>query len=129
VDLELERRAGDFVRGLIRKGQVSAVHDLSDGGLVVAAAEMALASKVGIELSPTSQAHAHGFLFGEDQGRYLIAVADAEPIVAAAHLAGLNVALAGQAGGTDFACHTLFRIPLERLRTAHEDWLPGYMGG
>jgi len=129
VDLDLERRAGDFVRGLIRKGQVSAVHDLSDGGLVVAAAEMALASKVGVELSPTSQAHAHGFLFGEDQGRYLIAVPDAEPIVAAAHLAGLNVALAGQAGGTDFACHTLFRIPLERLRTAHEDWLPGYMGG
>jgi len=128
VDLDLERRAGDFVRGLIRKGQVSAVHDLSDGGLVVAAAEMALASKVGVELSPTSQAHAHGFLFGEDQGRYLIAVADAEPIVAAAHLAGLNVALAGQAGGTDFACHTLFRIPLERLRTAHEDWLPRFMG-
>ena len=129
VDLEFERRNGDFVRGLIRAGQVSAVHDLSDGGLAIAAAEMALASDVGVELSPTSLAHAHAFLFGEDQGRYLIATPDPDPIVAAARAAGLNVALAGQAGGTDFACHTLFHIPLQRLRAANEGWMPGYMGG
>jgi phosphoribosylformylglycinamidine synthase len=129
VDLEFERRNGDFVRGLIRSGQVSAVHDLSDGGLAVAAAEMALASEVGLELSPTSLAHAHGFLFGEDQGRYLIATADPEAIIVAAHAAGINVALAGQAGGRDFACHDLFRVPMDELRAAHEGWLPGYMQG
>jgi phosphoribosylformylglycinamidine synthase len=129
VDLEFERRAGDFVRGLIRAGQVHAVHDLSDGGLAIAAAEMALASGVGMELSPTSALHAHAFLFGEDQGRYLIATTEPDPIVAAAHTAGLNVALAGQAGGADFACHTLFRIPLARLRAAHEGWMPAYMAG
>jgi len=127
VDLEFERRNGDFVRGLIRSGMVSAVHDLSDGGLVVATAEMALASGVGVELSPTSQAHAHAFLFGEDQGRYLIATLDAGPIVAAGHAAGLNVAFAGQAGGDDFACHGLFRIGLSQLRAANERWLPQYM--
>jgi phosphoribosylformylglycinamidine synthase len=129
VDLEFERRNGDFVRGLIRAGTVSAVHDLSDGGLAIAAAEMALASGVGLDLSPTSAAHAHAFLFGEDQGRYLIASSDPDPIVALAHTAGLNVAHAGQAGGEDFACHTLFRIPLDRLRAANEGWMPAYMGG
>ncbi|MFI4934222.1 MAG: phosphoribosylformylglycinamidine synthase subunit PurL [Caulobacterales bacterium] len=129
VDLEFERRNGDFVRRLIRTGQVSAVHDLSDGGLIIAAAEMALASDLGVELSPTSQTHAHAFLFGEDQGRYLIATSEPEAILAAAIPAGLNVALAGQAGGADFACHALFRIPLERLRAAHEGWMPGYMDG
>jgi phosphoribosylformylglycinamidine synthase len=128
VDLEFERRNGDFVRELIKSGAISAVHDLSDGGLVVAVAEMALASDVGVELSPTSQAHAHGFLFGEDQGRYLIAAADPGPIVAAGREAGLNIALAGQAGGHDFACHDLFRIPLGRLRETHEGWMPAYMG-
>jgi phosphoribosylformylglycinamidine (FGAM) synthase-like enzyme len=107
---------------------VSAVHDLSDGGLAIAAAEMALASNVGVELSPTSQTHAHAFLFGEDQGRYLIATAEPDPIVAAGREAGLNIALAGQAGGQDFACHELFRISLERLREAHEAWMPAYMG-
>ena len=45
VDLEAERRVGDFVRGLIRAGRVSAVHDISDGGLLVAVAEMALAGE------------------------------------------------------------------------------------
>jgi phosphoribosylformylglycinamidine synthase len=129
VDLEFERRNGDFVRHLIRERQVSAVHDLSDGGFAIAAAEMALASDVGVELSPTSLTHAHAFLFGEDQGRYLIAAADPAPIIAAAHAAGLNVALAGRAGGTDFACHDLFRIPLARLRAANEGWMPAYMAG
>ena len=127
VDLELERRAGDFVRGLIRGGQVSSVHDLSDGGLVAAAAEMALASGVGVELAPTSATHAHAFLFGEDQGRYLVAASDPEPIIAAGRAGGLNIALAGQAGGADFACHALFRIPLARLRLANEAWMPAYM--
>jgi phosphoribosylformylglycinamidine synthase len=129
VDLEFERRNGDFVRNLIAHGQVSAVHDLSDGGLAIAAAEVALASGVGVELSPTSLAHAHAFLFGEDQGRYLIATVDPEPIIAAGREAGLNIALAGQAGGADFACHDLFRIPLERLRASHEGWMPAYMAG
>jgi phosphoribosylformylglycinamidine synthase len=128
VDLEFERRNGDFVRRLIRSRMVSAVHDLSDGGLAIAAAEMALASNVGLELSPTSHAHAHAFLFGEDQGRYLIATAEPDPIVAAGRQAGLNIALAGQAGGADFACHELFRVPLDRLRAAHEEWMPAYMG-
>ncbi|HEY3799507.1 MAG TPA: phosphoribosylformylglycinamidine synthase subunit PurL [Caulobacteraceae bacterium] len=129
VDLQYERRNGDFVRALIRSGQVSAVHDLSDGGLAVAAAEMALASGVGMALSPTSTLHAHAFLFGEDQSRYLIATSDPDPIVASAREAGLNVALAGQAGGHDFACHDLFRIPLADLRAAHEGWMPAYMAG
>ena len=129
VDLAFERRNGDFVRELILGGKVSAVHDLSDGGLAIAAAEMALASNVGLELTPTSLAHAHGFLFGEDQGRYLIATAEPEPIIAAARAAGLNVALAGQAGGADLACNELFRIPLDALRAAHEGWMPAYMAG
>jgi phosphoribosylformylglycinamidine synthase len=128
VDLEFERRNGDFVRGLIKSGLVSAVHDLSDGGLAIAAAEMALASGVGVELTPTSQAHAHAFMFGEDQGRYLIATADPDQVVAEGRQAGLNIALAGQAGGHDFACHDLFRIPLHQLREAHEGWMPRYMG-
>src|SRR5580698_7216655 len=101
VDLAFERRNGDFVRGLIRRGSVSAVHDLSDGGLAIAAAEMALASGVGLELSPTSLTHAHAFLFGEDQGRYLIATSDPDPIITAGRQAGLNIALAGQAGGSE----------------------------
>src|SRR5438874_13410668 len=73
VDLAAERRNGDLVRGLIAKGVATAVHDLSDGGLLVALAEMAMASGLGAELEPPPMA-AHAFWFGEDQARYVVTV-------------------------------------------------------
>ncbi len=127
VDLALERRNGDFVRGLINAAQVTAVHDLSDGGLVVAAAEMALASNIGVTLAATSGAHAHPFLFGEDQARYLVATKDPEGVIAKAKAAGVHASVAGEAGGDAFASRELFSIPLAALRTANEAWLPGFM--
>jgi phosphoribosylformylglycinamidine synthase II len=128
VDLALERKTGDFVRSLISSQQVTVVHDLSDGGLIVAAADMALASNVGLDLDATSEGNAHPFLFGEDQARYLIATADPEGLLKAAAEAGLHASVVGQAGGDAFASKGLFSIPMATLRTAHEAWLPGYMG-
>jgi phosphoribosylformylglycinamidine synthase len=129
VDLPHERRVGDFVRGLVRIGAASVVHDLSDGGLVAAAAEMALASNVGIVLNATSHEHAHFYLFGEDQGRYLVAAADPQTLIARAHAAGVHASVAGHASGDRFASEAgLFSIPLASLRQANEAWLPRYMG-
>jgi phosphoribosylformylglycinamidine synthase len=128
VDLAAERKNGDFVRGLIPTGLVAGLHDLSDGGLLIAAADVALASKVGITLNANSHAHAHPYLFGEDQARYLVATPDPEAVLAAAKEAGVHANLAGVAGGEAFASLGLFSVPLETLRTAHEAWLPGFMG-
>ncbi len=72
VDLAAERKHGDFVRGLIADGQATAVHDLSDGGLLVALAEMAMASGIGAELETPAGQAPHAFWFGEDQGRYVL---------------------------------------------------------
>jgi phosphoribosylformylglycinamidine synthase len=128
VDLVLERRAGDFVRGLIRAGEATVVHDLSDGGLIAAAAEMALAADVGVVLNATSHEHAHFYLFGEDQGRYLIATTEPEGLIARAHAAGVHASVAGQAGGDALAsAQGLFSLPLAVLREAHEGWMPAYM--
>ncbi|MFI4966172.1 MAG: AIR synthase-related protein, partial [Caulobacterales bacterium] len=129
VDLTLERRAGDFIRNLIQSSQVTVVHDLSDGGLIAAVAEMALASRVGARLRMNSGAHAHILLFGEDQGRYLIATADPDAVLRAAAAAQVHASVIGHAGGEALSAAGLFDIPLEDLRTAHEGWLPGFMGG
>jgi phosphoribosylformylglycinamidine synthase len=129
VDLATERRNGDFVRGLIARGEVQAVHDLSDGGLAVAAAEMAMASGVGVSLDPQGGLAPHGFLFGEDQARYLLAVRGAEAILASARAAGVCVAVVGEAGGDGFAADGLFDIPVARLTQVHEAWMPRYMEG
>jgi phosphoribosylformylglycinamidine synthase II len=129
VDLAMERKAGDFVRGLIRAGEARVAHDLSDGGLTCAAAELALASGVGVTLNATSHAHAHFYLFGEDQGRYLIAAAQPEPLIAKAHAAGVHASVVAVAGGDRFAsAQGLFDLPLAVLREAYEGWMPGFMG-
>jgi phosphoribosylformylglycinamidine synthase len=131
VDLELERRNGDFVRGLIRAGQVSKVHDLSDGGLIAAAAEMALASDVGLTLTLDSGLAIHAELFGEDQARYLMAVpADLVPLIAHdAALHGVIVSDIGEAGGSHIVVADVLSVALEDLRQAHEGWMPAYMSG
>jgi phosphoribosylformylglycinamidine synthase len=128
VDLAAERKNGDFVRGLIPTGLIAGLHDLSDGGLLIAAADVALASKIGITLNASSHLHAHPYLFGEDQARYLIATPDPDAVLAAAKEAGVHANLAGMAGGNAFASADLFSISLDALRTAHEAWLPGFMG-
>jgi phosphoribosylformylglycinamidine synthase len=127
VDLAAERRNGDFVRALIRSGRVDQCHDLSDGGVLAAAAEMALASDIGVTLIATSHAHAHPFLFGEDQGRYLVATRDPEGLMAEARTAGVHAIVVGEAGGRAFASRELFSIPLDELRAAHEGWMPAFM--
>jgi phosphoribosylformylglycinamidine synthase len=127
VDLALERRTGDLVRGLIASGAARVVHDLSDGGLIAAVAEMALASNTGATLQLALDAPAHGQLFGEDQARYLLALTDADEVLRAATAAGLSAAIIGQAGGDDLAVDGLFSLKLDALRTAHEGWMPAFM--
>jgi len=129
VDLPAEKRAGDLVRGLISSGQVRVAHDLSDGGLIAAVADMALASSQGVRLTLGGALPAHAALFGEDQARYLVAVDNGYAILGAAKAAGVPAAIVGQAGGEGLSVDGLFSVPLAKLRAAHESWMPGYMGG
>jgi len=88
---------------------------------------MALASNVGVRLRlPAGPAHA--LLFGEDQARYLLGVADPAPVLAAAAAAGVPAVVVGEAGGEALSAEGLFELPLARLREAHEGWMPAYMG-
>lgn len=132
VDLAAERRAGDFVRGLIRGGRVSAVHDISDGGLLVAVAEMALAGGLGVALDAAPQGRpAHAVWFGEDQGRYVVAAAqdEAARILQEAAKGGLPARRVGKAAGDALKLPGEAPLLLSSLRTAHERWLPAFMGG
>ena len=128
VDLAIERRNGDFVRGEIVGGRVAACHDLSDGGLLVALAEMCLAGGTGATMKLPADAGApHGYLYGEDQGRYLIATDDGNALVAAAAAVGVPATPLGYTGGDSLAVEGLLTLPLAELRAAHEAWLPTYM--
>jgi phosphoribosylformylglycinamidine synthase subunit PurL len=128
VDLAAERRNGDFVRAEIAAGRVAACHDLSDGGLLVALAEMALAGGVGatIEAPPEPP---HAFLFGEDQARYLVATTDPESLISAAKSAGVPASTLGRSGGDTLTVTGGSAISLDELRRINEAWLPTYMAG
>jgi len=88
VDLAVEKRNGDFVRSLIGEGLVTAVHDVSDGGLLIAVAEMAMASGIGAVLEARMEIPAHAFWFGEDQARYVVTAKHADEVVRRAEAAG-----------------------------------------
>ena len=128
VDLAAERRNGDFVRGLILSGKVSAVHDCSDGGLAVALAEMAMAGKIGATITAKAD-NAHGFFFGEDQARYVLTAssAQASEIEASAKAAGVPVMRIGKTGGDTLTLGSEAPISIAELVRAHEDWLPNFM--
>ena len=80
MDLAVERRLGQLTRDLIASGKVTAVHDVSDGGALVAIAEMALAGNIGAEVKLPSAANPAAVLFGEDQGRMLVATRSPEGV-------------------------------------------------
>jgi phosphoribosylformylglycinamidine synthase len=130
VDLDAERRAGDLVRELIRGGCLSAVHDVSDGGLLVAIAEMALAGGLGVQLDAIP-AHLppHALWFGEDQARYVVAASPdkADAIHKAAAVAKVPLRLLGKVGGEAITLEGEPALPLAALKTAHEGWLPRFM--
>jgi phosphoribosylformylglycinamidine synthase len=130
VDLAAERKAGDFVRGLIAKGVTRTAHDISDGGLLIALAEMALAGGVGLSYLPNETLPAHAAAFGEDQGRYLIALPreGAHQIMEEAGSRGLPCRMVGECGGDAIRLPGEAPLPLNELRAAHEAWLPAYMG-
>jgi phosphoribosylformylglycinamidine synthase len=133
VDLAAERANGDFVRGLIQSGQVVACHDVSDGGLLIAIAEMALAGRTGVRLegAPTALP-AHALWFGEDQARYVLAVPDAAPILAAAVAGGISARRIGDTkrppeGDAHLTLKGPIAISLATLIDAHERFFPAWM--
>jgi phosphoribosylformylglycinamidine synthase II len=130
VDLEAERKNGDFVRHLIEARLVDTVHDCSDGGVAVAVAEMAMAGGVGAVMPECPvDLPCHAYLFGEDQARYVLAVdPDTAPdILYSAASKGIPVALIGMTGADSLTLPGEDAISIAELRQAHEGWLPAYM--
>ena len=130
VDLAAERRNGDAVRAAVRAGEVTACHDLSDGGLLVALAEMAIAGGIGAMLTaPAGIAHEHAFWFGEDQARYLLTTRDPDAIIARMKAVAVPVLRLGATGGDALRLGDGKSIAVAALREVNEAWLPAYMDG
>jgi phosphoribosylformylglycinamidine synthase subunit PurL len=131
VDLLAEHAAGAFVRAAIAGGAITACHDVADGGLAVALAEMALASNIGALINGPAR-FGHAGYFAEDQGVYVATVADdcLLTFLRRAHAAGVEVEAIGRTKGS----RLIFELPdgdhavsLAELRAAHEGFFAGLM--
>ncbi|MCZ6509751.1 MAG: phosphoribosylformylglycinamidine synthase subunit PurL, partial [Alphaproteobacteria bacterium] len=131
VDLASERKNGDLVRHLIADGVLTACHDVSDGGLAVALAEMAMASEIGTDIGATinvsTDIPTHSWLFGEDQGRYVVTTAAPEAVVDAAATAGVAAHAIGVTTVSTLTLPGARPISVAEIRATHEHWLPDYM--
>ena len=125
VDLAAERKNGEAVRALIENGLVSAVHDIADGGQIVALAEMALAGNIGCQLDGGVYSDARHW-FSEDQGRYLVTTADADVLTVALEKAGLIFAQIGRTGGDNVAINGN-GVSITQIRAAHESFFKDWM--
>lgn len=130
VDLVKEKTHGDFVREQISAGNLTACHDISDGGLAIALTEMALASNKGMELTVQGASQAAA-LFGEDQARYICTLpADlVENFEATAKKSGASFSKIGTVSGDMLRINDTIAISIETLRQTHEAWFPDYMNG
>jgi phosphoribosylformylglycinamidine synthase subunit PurL len=128
VNLAAERLNGEFVRGLIESGRITTCHDISGGGLGVALAEMAMASGIGCTIHvPQGAPPIHGWLFGEDQARYIIATSEVDAILREATEQGIKAEKIGQTGGKELTVGSQMTISIKDLVDRHENWLPSLM--
>jgi phosphoribosylformylglycinamidine synthase len=128
VFLDAEKRHGDFLRQQIAAGSVSAAHDISDGGLLSAVAEMAMASDGGAEIIVPEDGNLHGWCFGEDQGRYVVATADAEAFLRAANAKSIPVQVIGSTlDQSQLQLSSGDIISVEQIKNAYEGWFPELM--
>ncbi|WP_375390944.1 phosphoribosylformylglycinamidine synthase subunit PurL, partial [uncultured Sphingomonas sp.] len=133
VDLDAERAAGGLIRQAIADGLLSAVHDVSDGGVAVTIAEMALAGGIGAMIDRKQPFDCARSFFAEDQGVYIVTAHDHALVdfLGAAHAAGVEVEPMGRTGGKRLIFERPDRddvVTLDALRAAHEGFFPQLMG-
>ncbi len=140
VDLANEATVGRFVRELIHDRTVTAVHDISDGGLLVAATEMALASSFSAMITIDDEDDPTAFCFAEDQGCYVVTIRkDCVDFETRAARAGVTADMVGGTIGDEaYGAESLvilshgemkFEVPLTALREASDSFFRDWMEG
>ncbi|WP_019221704.1 phosphoribosylformylglycinamidine synthase subunit PurL [Bartonella senegalensis] len=130
VDLQLEKKHGQFVRNVIHRGFVHAAHDISDGGLAVALAEMVIKAEKGIQAQLSNKLPSHAELFGEDQGRYLLSIKPhaLNHLKELAQINAVSLTEIGKVEGSSLDIEGILTLSVEELTQAYESWFPRFMG-
>ncbi len=135
VDLKAEKKNGEFVLKLIKSKKIDTCHDISDGGILFTICEMILASlengqEIGAKIYKNySGSKLDAWLFGEDQGRYVISAKekDKDKIIHEAMQAEIQLEIIGKTGGKTLTVNDNNTISISELNKIYHSWLPSYM--
>lgn len=128
LDLAMETRVGGFIRAQIATGGLRICHDVGQGGLLIALAEMCAPQGIGATID-AEIADFPRWAFSEDQGRYVVAMAQDAPFAAAAAAAGVTLSRLGVTGGDALTVGRFYREAVSDLIARREGWFPAWMGG
>lgn len=130
VDLQLEKKHGQFVREVIHYNFVNAAHDISDGGLAIALAEMVIKARKGIKAKLSNKQPNHAELFGEDQARYLLSVKPhaLNSLKELAQTNAISLTELGRVEGDSLDIEGILTLSIDKLTQAYESWFPQFMG-
>ena len=132
VDLDLEILNGSFIRLIIQQQITQNVHDVSDGGLIVALAEMLLASpnreNLGLNIIVPETPNIHGFSFGEDQGRYIVITSSKKELIKKSLENNVDITYIGQVTNSkQLTFSTGDHIYISELMKVHDEWFNNLM--
>ena len=129
VNLLTEKDRGEFILAAITSGYATLCHDISDGGLAVALAEICMAANTGITVDMEMPYYSHAALFGEDQARYVMAVKKEWADMFAANSEGLGNPFSriGTMGGKRLIIGELVNLEITEMKKVFENALPDYI--
>ena len=127
VNLAEEKKNGLTIKSLIESSLVDTSHDVSDGGILIALTEMAIKNNIGFEIE-TDKSNSHRFLFGEDQGRYIVSIKEKNLIKVKKILEESNViyTIAGVAIDKIIKVNEE-EIPIDEIKEIYENWFTKYL--
>ena len=128
VDFFEEKKNGTFIKYLSQKTKIIiGCHDISEGGIALAIAELCLANKKGIEVQIKKKLSPEKFLFGEDQSRYLIVINDKKEFESLAKKNNIEFERIGVVTGNLLNFKSLFNIPVKTLLKLNSKWFKDYL--
>ena len=131
VNLKNEKKIGDVIRDLININKLDTVHDISDGGFLVALTEMSISGGIGVKIHLDEKDISPKFLFGEDQGRYIISAPDdlISDILRILESKNIFFQKIGKTSGNKIIINDSEEIEIKSLKKIHEDWFNEYLKG
>ena len=126
IDLDEELKHGKFILNLAGLNLIDACKDVSDGGIAIALAEMCIMSNIGCEIKSPKNININSWLFGEDQGRYIVISSKSEEIIKRANDIGINASILGKINGEYFSVNNNSKISIEKLANLRNNWFRNY---